>query len=64
MQHYKVQKVKLPGISKYLWEIQYRGLLKYRPTDYGYFSTSIDAVKKIVEINNGVSVIIKVDDGN
>ena len=64
MQHYKINKVKLPGISKYLWEIQYRGLWKYYKTNYGYFTSSIDAVKRLVEENKGLSVIIKVDDGD
>lgn len=64
MQHYRVKKVKVPGISRYLWEIQYRGLWKYRPTNYGYYMESIDAVSKLVRECKGMSVIIKVDDGN
>ena len=48
MQHYRIKKVKVPGISRYLWEIQYRGLWKYRPTNYGYYMESIDAVSKLV----------------
>ena len=64
MQHYRIKKVKVPGISRYLWEIQYRGLWKYRPTNYGYYMKSIDAVSKLVRECKGMSVIIKVDDGN
>lgn len=64
MQHYKIKKVKLPGISRYLWEIQYRGLWKYRPTNYGYFQTSLDAVNHLVNENRNIHVIIKVDDGD
>jgi hypothetical protein len=64
MQHYRIKKVKVPGISRYLWEIQYRGLWKYRPTNYGYYMESIDAVSKLVRESKGMSVIIKVDDGN
>jgi hypothetical protein len=64
MQHYRIKKVKVPGISRYLWEIQHRGLLKYRPTNYGYYMSSIEAISRLVDESKGMSVIIQVDDGN
>jgi hypothetical protein len=64
MNRYKIKRVKLNGISKYLWEIQYRGLFRYRPTDYGYFSYAIDAVERVIRENNGVNCIIRVDNGD
>lgn len=64
MQTFKVKKAKINGVSRYLWEVYYRGLFKYKPFCDYYFSTKEDAMRYIYKEIGEINCKIKVEDGD
>ena len=64
MQTFKIKKVKIDGISQYMWKVFYRGLFRYKPISDRYFLTVENAMDYIYRDVENMNCKIRVEDGD